>query len=369
MLHFSDNLKRVFSKPENDFEGFKKLFFDYTNNVDIYDEDGAVVPRAKVNEKINSVCFDILQLDPASKPTKREIKRAMKKFGLELFEVLEEAIDMKVTTGLENSEFFNQFVETKNIAQGDRNEFWTDKDVILTVSKVSGGHHDLSLQKLAEGEAFSVKTSNYGIKVGMDIDVYLTGRKDWSKFVDAVATAYQEKIQNDILAAVMGVGSELPVQDIFHKTIAISAATKDTIDQLIEDVSMANGNCDVAIFGLKTDLKKFNALSDVDWATPEQKEQYAAMGRLGSYESTDLIEIPNAFVKNDVTQKLIQAGTLLIVPKVENKFAKFVDVGETEIVEVTEKGQRADDFMTYEVQREMGINCIFDRYFGCITIA
>ena len=26
MLHFSDNLKRVFSKPENDFEGFKKLY-------------------------------------------------------------------------------------------------------------------------------------------------------------------------------------------------------------------------------------------------------------------------------------------------------------------------------------------------------
>ena len=54
---------------------------------------------------------------------------------------------------------------------------------------------------------------------------------------------------------------------------------------------------------------------------------------------------------------------------VDNKFCKFVDVGETEIVEVTEKADRADDFMTYEVQREMGIACIFDRYFGVWTIA
>ena len=42
----------------------------------------------------------------------------------------------------EENEFFNEFVEMKNIAQGDRNEFWADKDVILTVAKVSGDHHD-----------------------------------------------------------------------------------------------------------------------------------------------------------------------------------------------------------------------------------
>ena len=92
----------------------------------------------------------------------------------------------------------------------------------------------------------------------------------------------------------------------------------------------------------------------------------AKLGRLGTYETTTLVEIPQRFVKNDVTKKLIKPGTLLIVPNVDNKFCKFVDVGETEIVEVTEKADRADDFMTYEVQREMGIACIFDRYFGVL---
>lgn len=369
MLHFSDNLKRVFSKPENDFEGFKKLFYDYTHGIAIYDEDGNVVPKNKVNEKINSVCFDILQLDPTQKYSKRDLKRAMKRNGLELMEVLEEALDIKVTTGLQENEFFNQFVESKNIKQGDRNEFWTDKDVILTVAKVSGDHHDLSMQKLAEGESFSVKTSNYAIKVGMDIDVYLTGRKDWSKFVDAVSIAMQEEVQNDMLTEVMSVGDKIPVQEVFHKTYEITAANKDKFDQLLEDVSAANGGVDVTVFGLKTDLKKLTAFADVDWATDSQKEDIARLGRLGTYETTSLVEIPQRFVKNDVTKKLITPGTLLIVPNVDNRFCKFVDVGETEIVEVTEKGQRADDFMTYEVQREMGIACIFDRYFGVWTIA
>ena len=60
-------------------------------------------------------------------------------------EVLEEAVDFKVTTGFQDNEFFNNFVESKNIANGDRNEYWVkNNDVILTVAKVSGDHHDLN---------------------------------------------------------------------------------------------------------------------------------------------------------------------------------------------------------------------------------
>lgn len=143
MLVFStDNLERVFSKPENDYEGFKQMLFDYTHGREIFDEDGAKVSNAQVNKKINNVCFDILGLNPEQKYTKRDIHRAMRKHGMELMEVIEEAIDFKVSTGFQENEFFNDFVEMKNIAQGDRNDFWTEKDVILTVAKVSGDHHD-----------------------------------------------------------------------------------------------------------------------------------------------------------------------------------------------------------------------------------
>ena len=69
----------------------------------------------------------------------------MRRNGIELMEVLEEAIDFKVETGFQDNEFFNNFVESKNIANGDRNEYWVkNNDVILTVAKVSGDHHDLN---------------------------------------------------------------------------------------------------------------------------------------------------------------------------------------------------------------------------------
>lgn len=367
-MHFSENLTRVFSKPENDYEGFKQFLYDYTHHKAIYDADGNVVTPDQANAKINAVCFDILGFAEGEKPSKRDIKRAMRKNGIELMEVIEDAIDWKVATGFEENEFFNDFVEMKNIAQGDRNEFWVDKDVILTVAHVAGSAHDLTMQKLAEGEATSVPTSNYAVKVGMDIDVYLLGRKDWSELVDAVSIAYQEQIQNDMFSAFVDAENKIPAKAQFVKTAELSKANKETFDELIADVETANQE-PVVIMGLKTDLKKLANLADVDWISEDQKKEVATLGRLGSYEGTTLIELPQRFVKNDVTKKLITPGTLYILPNVDNRFVKFVDVGETEIVEVTEKGDRNDDFQTYEVQREMGLAVVLDRYHGVWHIA
>lgn len=367
-MHFSANLTRVFSKPENDYEGFKKFLYDYTHHKTIYDADGNIVTPDQANAKINAVCFDILGFAEGEKPSKRDIKRAMRKNGIELFEVLEDAIDFKVATGFEENEFFNDFVEMKNIAQGDRNEFWVDKDVILTVAHVAGDHHDLTMQKLGEGEATSVPTSNYAVKVGMDIDVYLLGRKDWSELVDAVSIAYQEQIQNDMFSAFVDAENKIPAKAQFVKTAELTKTNKDSFDELIADVETANQES-VVIMGLKTDLKKLANLADVDWISEDQKKEVATLGRLGSYEGTTLIELPQRFVKNDVTKKLITPGTLYILPNVDNRFVKFVDVGETEILEVTEKGDRNDDMQTYEVQREMGLAVVLDRYHGVWHIA
>lgn len=367
-IYFSENLKRVFSKPGNDYEGFKQFLFDYTHGKTVYDEDGNVVTKDQANAKINAVFLDILDFEVGEKPSRRDIRRAMRKHGFELFEVLEDVIDLKVATGWGDNEFFNTYVEMKNIADGDRNEFWTEEDVVLLVAKVSGGTHDLTMQKLPEGTSTPIATSNYAVKVGMDIDVYLTGRKDWATLVDHVALAFQEQIMNDIYSAFVDAENKLPSGDQFVKTMELNAANKEKFDQLISDVETAN-QTPAVIVGLKTDLKKIINMADVDWAAESQKEQIATLGRLGTYEGTTLIEIPQRFAQNDITKKLITPGTLYILPAADDKFVKFVDVGETEIVEVTEKGERNDDFMTYEVQREMGVGVVLDRYHGIVHIS
>lgn len=365
--NLNDRVQAVFGTEEN-FEGFRNLRQDLKAGVKIYNEEGQEVSKKEAENTILTYCRNILGVNENS--SKRDIHRALKKYGTELFEVIEEDIDIQVEEGFKESEFFNKFVEMKNLKRGDRNEFWTEQEVLLSVVKIAGDHHDFTLQRLGSGEATSVTTSVYGIAVGADIDLYLAGRLDWAKFTKQCSDAFVRKIQDDAYAAVMNAGTKLP--SMFKGTGALNADAKAEFDQLIEDVSTANGNCPVYILGTNTALKKLNALADVTWADESAKKAMTAYGRLGSYETTDLVEIPQRFAVGfkdlpEEQKRLITSGKILILPAVEDKFVKFVDVGETEITEVNEKAARNDDTMKYEVQRAMGVGVQLGRYFGMWT--
>ena len=204
--------------------------------------------------------------------------------------------------------------------------------------------------------------STYGIAVGADIDLYLAGRLDWSKFTDQCAAAFVRKIQEDIYAELANAAKKLPAQ--FQGTGAIAAGIKDKFDELLEIVSIANDGAPVIIMGTRSLLAQLNKLIDVQWVSNDQKNSVDKVGRLGNYGPYTIMELPQRFATNDITKKLLDTKALYFMPQVEDKFIKFVDVGETEIYEVNEKGARMDDTMKYEVQRSMGVATQLGRYFG-----
>ena len=120
----------------------KNLMFDLGAGREIYDaEANRVVSRAEASDTIRKACFDFLGLTKDS--TNKQIKRALNsERGTQFFEVIEEIIDTQIAHGLSENEFFNNYVESKNMKDGDVNEFWADDEVLLTVSKVSGDSHD-----------------------------------------------------------------------------------------------------------------------------------------------------------------------------------------------------------------------------------
>lgn len=371
MMTFSTNhLNTVFAE-EGKYEAFKQLTYDLNRGNEIYeyDEDGnkKKISKAEANKAVQKVIFEILELNEETVKSKKARRRAYEKHHTELFEVLEEEIEFKIQEGFKDSEWFNEFVEMKNLALGDENEFWTDAKVYLEVAKVAGDHHDLTMQTLGEGEAHRVTTSKFAVKVGADIDMVTTGRLDFTKLTDKIAEAFIMKVQAMMYDEVIHAADQLPANSQFNKTGAIGSATKETFDTLLEDVASANA-AEVIIMGTKTALKKLTAFADVEWASDEQKKQINTLGRLGSYEGTTLIEIPQRFAVGNTGVKLVASDKLLIMPRTAEKFVKFVDVGETEIREVNEKGAYADDFQSYEVHREMGIATQIGQFFGAWSI-
>lgn len=210
--------------------------------------------------------------------------------------------------------------------------------------------------------------STYGAAVGADIARYLVGQEDWAKLVTKLGEAFTKKLTDMVYAEVMNAYQQIPVPaSKIGNFVGNGSLVKATLDTIIENVGGLN-NSDVYILGTRTALKQLNALTDVNWRTEIDKEAVSRTGRLGWYESTDLIEIPQRFDNNDVTQRLISDKVLLIMPKTsDNKFVWVVDQGETLIDEITERGEehgRIDDVMKYEMQRSFGVTTKIGAYFG-----
>ena len=129
----------------------KNLMFDLGAGREIYDADSnRVISKAEASDTIRKACFEYLGLTKDS--SNKQIKRALNsERGTQFFEVIEEIIDTQIAHGLSENEFFNNYVESKNMKDGDVNEFWADDEILLTVSKVSGDAHDLSIQRLGSG--------------------------------------------------------------------------------------------------------------------------------------------------------------------------------------------------------------------------
>ena len=69
-----------------------------------------------------------------------------------------------IITGWQNNPFFMDYAEIKNLALGDTNDFYIEDDSILSVSKISGNHHNMIRQRLGAGRHFAVTTEWFGLK-------------------------------------------------------------------------------------------------------------------------------------------------------------------------------------------------------------
>lgn len=199
--------------------------------------------------------------------------------------------------------------------------------------------------------------------------MFLAGRKDWTVLVNAIYKAFDKKIKDTIYAEVMNVGAKLPAASMFNKAMPLDESHKEEFDLLLSDVSAANDNCEVVVLGTAVALKKLGKLTDIEWVSDNMKDALHETGRLGLYEGTALVEIPQRLAKKGGSlERMIDTNKLLVLPVSMDKFVKMVNVGDAEILEITEQGARMDDSMKFEYQQSFGIGTQIGKYFGAVEI-
>lgn len=345
-MMFDENVRNVFNNEEVKFEAFSKLMIDTA-----YGKFEEGITSEDANEKIVAKFKAIIGCD--EKSTKAEIRKAIRRNQKVLFEVVEDVVEDLLVSGWQDSTFMDEFCDVRNIALGDRNDFITEDNSILTVSKVSGNHWDIDRQRLGFGQHFSIETSWYGIGIYSEFERLLTGAEDFAKFVTKIYEAVDRYVTETIYRAMMSAAEDLPGgaggAGQWVKTGALNDSTRETLIQLVEDVQMASGASEVVIMGTKSALTKVTGLQNVDWISNEMKAERHTTGRMTIWEGIRLVEIKQGFALNDTSKKLVDDKVLFIMPiSQDNKFIKVVNEGEAQIRQVSDGTTNQD--MTEEMK-------------------
>lgn len=363
--NFSSHVMSVFANFNTDAECMTNLMTDLALGREIYDGEGKKVSPTEANEQIRKFTLSLLEIGDAKDV--KSVKRGWRDHSREWFDIIEDTVDNVVEVGIQQSEWFEDLVERKTLNYFDRQDFYIDTDSILAVAKAGVSHHTHPLQRLGVGRTVSLTPDLYVVKVGADINRYITGQLDWPRFVNAIAIAFMKKIQGEVYNAVDTAATLLPVGGTnFVNTGTLSTATKADFDKIVANVGDANDNAEVVIMGTHTALQALNKLGDVAWISDLAKDSVYNIGRMGLYEGTRLVEIPNRFTDKTFTTKVFSDKKLLIVPVIGDagKFVKVIDEGTTEI-EHTERDEKySSDLMSMEVQRRFGVGVVIGHQFG-----
>lgn len=136
-MNFDAVVRNAFNNDANDFLAFQQLLVDASKGeVEGYS-------KKEVNDKIVSIFRQTIGCD--EKSTAKEIRRAIRRNQNTIFDLLEEVIEDMLVSGWQNDPFMMKYVDMRNLSLGDKNEFYTEDDSMLSVMRISGNHHDIFL--------------------------------------------------------------------------------------------------------------------------------------------------------------------------------------------------------------------------------
>lgn len=308
-----------------------------------------------VSEVIRKEFFEIMGTE---KPTLKDLRR----HKVEVFEIIEEVLDQTIINGVNENDFFMQFADVRNLALGDRNEFYVEDNTLLVASKLSGNHWDITRQKLDVGQSFSVKTSAFGLAVYMDFFQFLTGRRSFPELIAKVQRAITDKISQEVAASFTAGASYLP-----SEFKASGTYDQAKLFDVIGHVEAASGSTPY-VLGTRKALAKITAGANTALYSDNMKNELNNTGRLSTYNGINMVQLPNVH-KANTFQFAYDDNLLLILPSNDIKPVKLVFEGDSLVKEVSDGTDNMDMSIEYKFITKFGTQVVFNTLYGSYSMA
>lgn len=359
---FSANVLAQFDNKYDNMLEFNSLMMDASNSVyEKYSKEDTQTILRKQFDKILGLNF--------KEANSMKRRQAWRDHNKEIATLIEDVIADKMNSGWNTANArFMEYVDERNIAEGDANEFFVEDNSLLTVSKFAGNHHDIVRASVKPGKAFSIDTSFYGVKVYTDFVLFQTGKVDFAALVDKMYKSIEENRYAALYTAFMGMDASLPTDMILQTTV--SESTKDSIIAQIEAVAAATGK-DVILVGTRPAIQKlqgtvnYNMFSD---SMKDERNQNGILGNWEGYECLPLARVNKAGTRENVFSAGDQNKIFILPVDPEFKPIKRVNEGDVMYYETGMDGLKKDMTVDAEVVYQEGIGVVINELFGEIKI-
>lgn len=298
--------------------------------------------------------------------TVQDVQLAFRKEEVRLgvFAIIEEVLREGIVTEAWRRPFFDQFVETKSQARGDKTVFYVESRQELVVSRVSkDGKVSLDRQRFTEGDEVEVKVATYAIKVYEHLARIILGRADWGKLVMHLQEAVEKDIAQRVYKAFADMMGQVPAAFKHEGTY-----NKDAILKAIRNVKMASGATGVILVGTELALSK---LEDVAIMNDDRKNDLYNTGKLTMFYGNPLMELPQAIKQGGFNasnpQLLMADNEIFIIPNNVGKPVKMIV--EPELIDINESGVRVDDTIEFAVRFSQGVTVLTSAFIGLIKLS
>lgn len=360
LLVFSDYMVSKFDDDVKNVEAFQELMNDAANGRYIkYSHDQA-------NEMFRTQFDRILGINFKS-ATPQQRRQAMRLHGNELYSLIENTITDKMQSGLTNP-FFMTWVEQRNIAEGDLNEFWVKDNSLLIVSKWAHDHTDVVRQQLKPGKAYRIDTDFAYIAVYANVREMMLGRIDFTELIARAEKSIEEYTKSMIYEEFTAIDTLLPSDMILETTTTDNGTDRENIVDHIDLVRSVTGK-DVTLVGSKVAIAKLQGTVPYSLWSNQMKDDRHNNQILGNYEGYDVMPL-DRMNKLNTRENIFNNNKIMIMPNDgEFKPIKYVVEGITEYNERNpQQGAIQDNTQDHTIAFCQGVGTVVDELFGEVLL-
>lgn len=266
-----------------------------------------------------------------------------------LFSLIEEILSRTVVEGLQGDEFFNAFVDFRNVAEGDQNVFIVEDSNLFVVADAADGTQGIRRQRLGGSTETSIPTSLKVVRIYEELNRVLSGRVDFNTFINKVAESFRKKMLDDIYALWSG-ATAAQLGGVTYFPNAGSYDEDDLLD-LISHVEAASGGRQATIVGTKKALRNLKESIQCDGA----KDELHNFGYYGKFYGTPIVSVPQRH-KFGSTEFVMDDDTITIIAG-DDKPIKVVYEGDP-IVLMGDPMSNADFTQEYLYGEKYGMGII-----------